>query len=234
MQVVICEEIEKCLVKSINEFTCGQYSVQVLKLGVKSLQELFDESKLAEGCVVVLGVYSEVMAQECVRMMKALRMCRADVRFIVCIAALRCLDTIFEVEPDYMFSLPINTRSLRKAVDSCFEDYADRCKSYVTVQRKGKINCLDAGKIIFVESRGRCLEIALQQGEKVTIYMQLKEMQDLLPDYFLRCHQSYCINLKKVEAYDCGKILMHNQKVIPVSKRYRHEVVQILEKSVQK
>lgn len=232
MHIVVCEEMEKSLVKCIDELKCDRYCIQVWRLDVKSLNELFEESKLAEGSVVIFGVYSEAMAQDCVRMMKKLRICRVDIRFIVCIAALRCVDVFFEVEPDYMFSLPVNLKRLRKAVDACYKGCEITDKSYVTVQKKGRINCLDASKIVFVESKGRCLEIALQQGEKLTIYMRLNEMQDRLPDYFLRCHQSYCINLQKVKEYTCGKILMHDQRIIPVSKRYRHKVLQILEKHV--
>lgn len=234
MQVIICEEVEKCLVNCMGEFNGKRYSVQVEKLSMKSLQELFDESKLAEGSVIILGVYTETMAQKCVQMMKILRANRADIRFIVCIAALRCLDAMFEIEPDYIFSLPVNGKNLRKAVDNCYDGYVNQSRFYVKVQRKGRFDCIDSSEIVCIESRGRCLEIALQQGEMVTVYMQLNEMQGKLPQFFLRCHQSYCINLHQVKGYDCGKILMNNQKEIPVSKRYRHEVIEILKKYVKK
>lgn len=235
MQVVVCEERENYLVKCIGKCVSKEHIVQVLRLGVSTILELSDEGKLAEGCVVILGIYSEAMAKDCVKMIKNLKICRADIKFIVCIADLHCLDVMFEAVPDYMFSLPVNIVNLRKAVDSCFKEYAGCCKSYVTVRKKGKIHCLDASRILFVESRGRCLEITLQQGEKLIIYMQLKEILDKLPDYFWRCHQSYCVNLQKVEAYDCGKLMVEEQKYIPVSKRYRHEVWAMLEKkSIQK
>lgn len=233
MQVIICEDQELCLSKYMDRIMDDRYSICALNDGAKTLINLLDENRIAEGCVVIWGIFSQSRVLECVRTMDIFRKSRADVRFIVCIATLKHLDALFAAEPYYMFSIPVNIKSICEVLENCYQNLLADDKDYITIQRKGHINCLNVSEISYVESSGRCLEIIMRNGDRVRIYMQMKDLQLKLPDFFVRCHQSYCVNMRQVKAYDCGKLLMYGEKVIPISKRYRQETKALFEKYVQ-
>jgi DNA-binding LytR/AlgR family response regulator len=60
-------------------------------------------------------------------------------------------------------------------------------------------------------------------------YHTLREVEEVLNrDFFLRCHKSWLVNIKKAESVWIGerKILMQDGCILPVSRNRIHEVVQ--------
>jgi len=58
------------------------------------------------------------------------------------------------------------------------------------------------------------------QTEKDTYELRktAKELSDLLPTYFVRCHRSYIINLFKVDCVYKSSLLLSNGKSLPISR----------------
>ena len=74
-------------------------------------------------------------------------------------------------------------------------------------------------------------QIFLTQGRKLTVSKPLREIEDLLPACFFRCHHSHLINLKKVQAYkkeDGGLVVMKDGSKVPVARARKEEMVRVL------
>ena len=57
--------------------------------------------------------------------------------------------------------------------------------------------------------------------EQIRVPMKLGEVQEAMPDYFLRCHQSFLVNAREIVRFCQKKITLKNGIEIPVSrKRY--------------
>ena len=75
-------------------------------------------------------------------------------------------------------------------------------------------------------------------GEEITVSRGIKEYETLLPtDTFCRTHQSYMINIdfvKKVLKEDGGYVLLENDDKVPISRRRKNDLMELLNSKMLK
>ena len=75
--------------------------------------------------------------------------------------------------------------------------------------------------IVYVESSNREIIIHMEDGSEIVSYAKLNKAEEELPaKLFLRCHQSYMINLYFVEELERNTFYLPNAE-IPISKKYQ-------------
>ncbi len=153
-----------------------------------------------------------------------LKATRADIKLILCMGVLSRLDRLFRLTPDYMLSMPLDYQALQEAIEACDQDFSRKQGKYIVLPKNGKRIYVDVDSIIYIESQGRQLALNLVYNQEVCFYMQMGKILEKLPEYFVRCHQSFSVNTRYARTYTGERILLFNQKEIPVSKRYRKEV----------
>ena len=86
-------------------------------------------------------------------------------------------------------------------------------------------------EIIFCKSDGGYTTFHLQNGQQIIVSKGLKEYEKILETSgFLRCHQSYLVNVNFIKKYyKEGYLQMTNKEEIPVSTRKREEVLKYLD-----
>ncbi|MCO6360005.1 LytTR family transcriptional regulator DNA-binding domain-containing protein [Roseivirga pacifica] len=90
---------------------------------------------------------------------------------------------------------------------------------------------LEAEEIVAVKSDGNYLEFYLKSKDKPEIDRnRLKNVLEVLPDYFVQIHRSYIINLKEVRIKFSDKVEMKNGEVLPVSRTYKDNLKDALSK----
>lgn len=73
--------------------------------------------------------------------------------------------------------------------------------------------------IYYIESKGRTMEThTATTAEVVVSYGQLKDIIRSLPVWFIQCHKSYIVNMRQIQRFAPGEILLKNGAVIPVSR----------------
>lgn len=85
--------------------------------------------------------------------------------------------------------------------------------------------------IYFFEAQGR--KIALRtKAQEIAFYSSFEQLLEQLPDWFLRCHRGYIINLKKLGGVNFaeGTISMSDGSDVPFSRSYRDSVRAALER----
>ncbi|MDR2025386.1 MAG: LytTR family DNA-binding domain-containing protein [Hungatella sp.] len=84
---------------------------------------------------------------------------------------------------------------------------------------------LKLSRILYFENRLHRVYIVLRNGETLSIHQKLNELQEELKPQtgFLRCHQSYIVNLNYVEALEPMGFLMINGQTVPVSRNFYKE-----------
>ena len=58
----------------------------------------------------------------------------------------------------------------------------------------------------------------------------MTEITDRLPDYFVRCHQSYTVNINAIQSYNSCSIELDGEKQIPVSRSRRTNVQEAIKR----
>ena len=94
------------------------------------------------------------------------------------------------------------------------------------------MHIIDTENIIRCESDDYYTKFFFVDGTTMLISKTLKEHEELLSDSdFFRPHKSHLINLKYVKSYiktDGGSLIMNDGKEIPVSRRKREKILEIL------
>lgn len=91
----------------------------------------------------------------------------------------------------------------------------------ITINTDGKVMFLLPDDIIYCESDGNYSTIFLENGKKIVLSLKLKQLEEKLTDDFFRIHNSYVINLNKVQEYikNDAYVILTNQAKIPVSRQ---------------
>tara|TARA_R110002072_G_scaffold22582_5_gene79099 strand:+ start:419 stop:1072 length:654 start_codon:yes stop_codon:yes gene_type:complete len=78
---------------------------------------------------------------------------------------------------------------------------------------------LNADDILFLKGDGAYVEIHTYEG-MILQRKLLKDIEDELPDFFIRSHRSYLVNKNKIEQMTAGSLFI-NSLEIPISRTHR-------------
>lgn len=128
---------------------------------------------------------------------------------------------IFRADPSNLLLKPIDHDRLKDAIDKAISRLKEEIISCLEISFKGNELRLPAREILYLESEKRMV-IVHGRYDNWTIYRKLDDVQQELPDYFLRCHQSYLVNMNEIRSLKPLCIELYRGDEIPVSRpKYR-------------
>lgn len=88
-----------------------------------------------------------------------------------------------------------------------------------TDYRMVKVNIPD---IRYIEGMSEYLKVWLENEQKPIItLLSMKKIEERLPDYFMRIHRSYIVNLNKIQEVNKNRIIMDVQTYLPIGEIYK-------------
>ena len=76
--------------------------------------------------------------------------------------------------------------------------------------------------IRYVEAMSEYLKVWLRSDPKPIItLLSMKKMEERLPDYFMRIHRSYIINLNEIQEVNKNRVIMDKDTYLPVGDMYK-------------
>ncbi|GAA4278257.1 LytR/AlgR family response regulator transcription factor [Aquimarina mytili] len=99
----------------------------------------------------------------------------------------------------------------------CFKSYGD-------------YRFVDVDEVLYLKADNNTTDFIMSNGNKVEAFKTLKHFQNLLPDHFVRIHNSYIINTHYVSRIHFGKAkcaIKNTNDMIPFSKSYKTNVEEI-------
>lgn len=124
------------------------------------------------------------------------------------------------IQKDYVMKLLLLAQEKQK------EDESEK----LVVEGKGRQTFL-LWEIVYIKSRAHVTEIHTSDGKMYECREKLSELEQRVNEKFVRCHQSYLVNMQHVECMDkekslyMGRLLkrdifvLHQQKHVPISKK---------------
>ena len=108
--------------------------------------------------------------------------------------------------------------------------------SVLFVKSEYRMVRIDIPRIRYVEGMSEYLRLFLEGEPKPVIaLLSMKKLEERLPQYFMRVHRSYIVNLQKIQQIERGRIVMDKDTYIPVSDGYKDAFNRFLnEKSLEK
>ena len=98
-------------------------------------------------------------------------------------------------------------------------DEADDSIFLKTDYRMVKISISD---IRYIEGMSEYLKIWLQgESKPVITLLSMKKIEERLPDYFMRIHRSYIVNLTKIQEVNKNRIILDADTYLPIGDLYK-------------
>lgn len=102
----------------------------------------------------------------------------------------------------------------------------------IVLSTSEKIHVIETDQIIRCESDNYYTNFFLADGKKILVSKTLKENEELLSDHnFIRPHKSHLVNVKFIKGFlrsDGGYIEMTDGSKIPVSRRKREKIIEVI------
>lgn len=84
--------------------------------------------------------------------------------------------------------------------------------------------------IRYVEAMSEYLKVHLVSDSRPIItLLSMKKMEERLPDYFMRIHRSYIVNLKMIQEVNKNRIIMDKDTYLPIGDMYKDTFQQYLD-----
>jgi len=129
---------------------------------------------------------------------------------------------VFSVQPlDFLFE-PISYDAVKKIITRG-KRFLGNSEEFFCFQKGREINRITYKKIIYLYSQGRQIYMITTEGE-ISFYGHIKDIQQNLPSFFQRIHQSYIINVNMVRECTYSEVIMLNGTHLNISRPYRDDI----------
>jgi two-component system LytT family response regulator len=99
------------------------------------------------------------------------------------------------------------------------------------VKVEGRMVKIRLSDIIYIEGMSEYLKIHLDGKDDhglprrpvVSLY-SLKRLEERLPDYFMRIHRSYIINLRRIQEVSKTRVMLDNDMLLPIGDLYKDKL----------
>lgn len=137
----------------------------------------------------------------------------------------------YDVRALHYLVKPVDSSMLERLIR---EDYRERFeKMFVVLDTASGALKVDCKDIVYVEISGR--KLAVNMRDKVVYHMgRMNDMLALLPgDVFVRCHQSFAVNINHIRELRKNSAVMQDQRMVPVSRMHVKELQRMFLRTFQ-
>lgn len=237
MRIVICEdnavqreEIRKMLGKIF--FEEEDVDIRCFEDGEELIWAMENEAEFYAD-IIFLDV--KMPRLDGVQTAKAIRKKKKPVAIVFLTAHSEYVFMGYEVHAyDYILK-PASESKLRKVIFRFMEEQKGEDQRHLLVTKRGGKKKIPLDKVSYFVSDKRKITAVLEETlESVDFYMTMKELEDCLREMpFLRCHQSYLVNMHRITDWNRNSLVTEGKNRIPVSKRYRDVVERALRRQYE-
>lgn len=221
IKIAICDD-DKEILDYMGRILENHYQSQVkISYYINTAYLLEDWEELGQQSDIVLldirfeGDNGILVAQQ-------LQQIKKNVKIIFITAIIEYSKEIFEAQPFYFLVKPVSKTKIIEVVDKAIAMVHEEDENFILLQTKGEIIKVKIDDIWYIESDRRNINI-YETGRNIRILKKLDEIEMQLPEYFIRCHQSYLVNMDKIKRLEMKEIELVNGIHIPISKgRYSY------------
>lgn len=224
-QVVVCDDdhsiTDKILLQLVQKYgkriNCtSMYSASEVRQWIANNQIdiIILDIKLGEEDGIALA---KELKQECPQMM-----------IILLSGFAQLASSVYDADPVYFLSKPINEDRLFGAVDRAMQMLETQEVKAITVTAAGgKIYRIKLEEVLYVETCNRNCMVHFDDGSSVEVVAKLSELAKKMPDYMITTHQSFMCNMNKIKSFSKEEgIFLLNDVNVPVSRRHYKNVKQ--------
>ncbi len=137
---------------------------------------------------------------------------------------------------DYILK-PMGKSQILRTLMRFEKDFNEVADNTLCFKSYGDYRFVDVEEVLYLKADNNTTDFIMSNGNKVEAFKTLKHFQNLLPDHFVRIHNSYIINTHYVSRIHFGKAkcaIKNTNDMIPFSKSYKNTVEEIKDNLAKK
>ncbi len=155
---------------------------------------------------------------------KKIREYNSDVMIVFVTASAEYVFSGYEVRAFRYILKPELLHGFRRVFGECVAELTKKDESVFSFQTGADTVSIPLREILYFESDRRKISIVCLNEKEYTFYGKLDNIENRLKKQdFVRCHQSFLVNTKKILSLRGTKLSLVNETEIPVSKRRTKE-----------
>lgn len=155
---------------------------------------------------------------------KKLRAEGAQARFVFSTATSEFAIACYDVDASGYLLKPLSYEKFCNVLDRIIPKIQ---QEYYRIQVRSSVYHIPIHEILYVESQNNKCIIYCSNGREYTVYKKLSTLhEELEKDNFLRCHQSYIVNMDYITKAEKWFVL-HNGVQIPIRQKNRSDLKKI-------
>lgn len=234
LRIMICEEdkknqdewkqmIETCLFDKV------EVSIECCENSLLLIEQLNRRSDINAD---LLFLDMEMSGMSGIELAKILRVNHVDVDIIFLARHSEYVFRGYEMHAyDYLLK-PITPHMIASVLERYVEEKMTEKNQYLFVRKRTKKMRIPLKNVRYFGSDKRLIKVIFDRdyGE-IDFYMKMEDLEEKLQRLgFVRCHQSYLVNIHKVLFWERSHIVLMGNEKIPVSRKYIEMVNEVLEK----
>lgn len=128
----------------------------------------------------------------------------------------------YQVNASGFILKPIDPQKFKDTMERVYTRHLKAIPATLSVTHNRLPLEIPVAQIVSIESRLHQTHINLTGGRSIRLGLKLSELEERLRPYphFIRCHQSFVINLRFVKELDSSCFVMEDGRQIPISRAY--------------
>ncbi len=130
---------------------------------------------------------------------------------------------------DYILK-PFDKNVLRRSLYRYQKSFVDTSDSTICFKSYGDYRFVNLDEVLYLKADNNTTDFMLYNGQTVEAFKTLKHFQNVLPEGFVRIHNSYIVNSKYISRIHFGKskcTIKNLTAPIPFSRSYKNNVEEI-------
>lgn len=140
-----------------------------------------------------------------------------NLKIILLTGHVEYVHNIINTEPISFIFKPVVPEELKRALERAKHALLSSHRKTITVNIGRNYHNIYIDEIVYIESNLRKSTIHFENSTK-TCLRKLSEIEPMLDDSFIRCHQSYLVNMRYISTLENNRIILKNNVVIPISR----------------
>lgn len=223
MRIAVCDD-NNDVCKYIKQVLVGKYkknvSVFIYNDAEKLLEDYTEKKDTKIADILLMDI--EVAGVNGIDVVAQVQKIYSEMKVIFITGYIQYSTDIFRATPSSFLVKPLDPVKLIEAIDKLMMQIQEEDKDCFVISFKSRVFKIKLSDIMYFESDQRTI-IVHGRHESWTIYRRLDEIQEEVPDYFLRCHQSYLVNMNEIKGIKSLRIELYNGAVVLISRPKHRE-----------
>ena len=147
---------------------------------------------------------------------KQIKIKHPDVQVVFVSAFHEYAQDIFEVSPIYYVQKPVHKEVLKVAVDKAIDRIMQIKNDFFSFNIGSEIYKIRMCDIIYFESEKRLVKLVAKDYQ-YSFYSRIKDVEEKLDDRFIKCHQSFIVNMEHITRFSGNNAVMNTGVNVPIS-----------------